>query len=292
MLAANRIRRTSLDQIRILTTDRGDMRSAIRIAPIAFVLLVAILSPWITPYNPLRVVGQPSEAPGTAHWLGTDPTGFDVFSQLVAGTRTDVIMAFMMVVVASTIGVSFGLIIGLHESDPRMRGFLCRSIARFFDFIQALPSIVVCLAAISFYGAKPLTLIVSVGIVLCPIQMRLVRTEVLRIRSEAYLDAARIAGLSELQLTVKHVLPNSIWPALENSTVLFGIGIIIMSALGFLGIGLPPPTPEWGAMISHGAADVSVGRWWSAGFPTLALIFTVSSLVMASTVLFPKRRGS
>ena len=263
----------------------------LRLAPIAFIVLLALLSPWLTPYNPLRVVGLPSEPPGAAHWFGTDPSGLDVFSQLVAGARNDVIIALLMVLVASGIGVPFGLALGMNEAAGGSRGFLARSMSRCFDFIQSLPSIVVCLVAVSFFGAGVTTLVVSVGLVLSPLQMRLVRTEVMRVRSEAYLDAARIAGLSELRLTIRHVLPNSCWPALENTTVLFGVGIIIMAALGFLGVGLPPPTPEWGAMISRGVADASVGRWWSAGFPTFALILTVGSVVMASVVLFPKRRG-
>ena len=179
----------------------------------------------------------------------------------------------------------------MNESAGGLRGLLTRNVARFFDLVQSLPSIIICLAAVSFYGANPATLIISVGIVLCPLQMRLVRTEVMRVRSEASLAAARIAGLPEWHLTIRHVLPNSCWPALENSTVLFGISIILLSALGFLGVGLPPPTPEWGAMISRGASDVAVGRWWGAGFPTLALIFTVSSIVLASGVLYPKRRS-
>ena len=263
----------------------------LRLTPIAFIVLVAVLSPWLTPHNPLRVVGPPSAPPGETHWFGTDPSGFDVFSQLIAGARNDVVMALLIVLVASGIGVSVGLALGMNEAAGGLRGFLARNISRSFDLIQSLPTIIVCLVATSFFGAGVMSLVVSVGLVLSPLQMRLVRTEVMRVRSEAYLDAARIAGLSEVKLTILHVLPNSCWPALENITVLFGVSIIIMASLGFLGVGLPPPTPEWGAMISRGVADASVGRWWAAGFPTLALFLTVSGVVMASVVLFPKRRG-
>ncbi len=196
----------------------------------------------------------------------------------------------VVVCLASGLGVSLGLLLGMNESARGVRGFLARGAGRVIDFVQALPAIVIGLVAVTFYGASLLTLICAVSFILCPIQMRLVRTEVLRVRFDAYLDAARLAGLSEFELTLRHVLPNSCWPALENLTVLFGTSIILLAALGFLGVGLPPPAPEWGSMIARGATEASSGRWWAAGFPTLALALTVSSAALSSAVLFPKRR--
>jgi peptide/nickel transport system permease protein len=200
-------------------------------------------------------------------------------------------MALLVVFLASSIGIALGLATGMNESAGGLRGLAARGVVRVIDFAQALPAIVIGLVAVTFYGANIVTLICAVSVILCPIQMRLVRTEVLRVRSDAFLDAARMAGLSEFELTLRHVLPNSCWPALENVTVLFGTSIILMAALGFLGVGLPPPAPEWGSMISRGAAEASSGRWWAAGFPTLALALTVASVVLSSDVFFPKRRG-
>lgn len=179
----------------------------------------------------------------------------------------------------------------MNECMGGVRGHLARGAGRVIDFMQALPAIVIGLVAVTFYGANVATLICAVSFILCPVQMRLVRTEVLRVRFDAYLDAARMAGLSEFQLTLRHVLPNSCWPALENVTVLFGTSIVLLAALGFLGVGLPPPAPEWGSMIARGAAEASSGRWWAAGFPTLALALTVAGVVLSSAVLFPKRRS-
>jgi peptide/nickel transport system permease protein len=150
------------------------------------------------------------------------------------------------------------------------------------DLTQAIPAVVIGLVMVSFYGASETTLILAITIIVTPIQSRLVRTEVLKVRSEAYLDASRMAGLREFHLTMRNVLPNSSWPVMENSSVIFGVAIILTAALGFLGVGLPPPKPEWGSMISRGASDAEVGRWWSFAFPAIALVFTVASAAMGT----------
>jgi peptide/nickel transport system permease protein len=263
----------------------------LRLLPLGLIVAIAVAGPWLVPYDPIHVVGPASVPPGAMFWFGTDSSGLDVFSQTLVATRTDLAMALLVVCLASGIGVALGLVLGMNESAGGLRGLAARGLGRIIDFVQALPAIVIALIAVTFYGANIVTLIGAVSIILCPIQMRLVRTEVLRVRSDAYLDAARVAGLSEFELTLRHVLPNSCWPALENVTVLLGTSIILMAALGFLGVGLPPPAPEWGSMISRGASEASSGRWWAAGFPTLALALTVASVVLSSAVLFPKRRG-
>ncbi len=264
--------------------------AGLRLLPLVLIVLVAIGGPLLAPYDPVRVVGPTSLPPSARFWFGTDSSGLDVFSQTMVATRTDMVMAMAAVLLASGFGVSVGLLLGMNESSGGLRGLLARGAGRVMDFVQALPAIIIGLVAVTFYGASLLTLICAVSFILCPVQMRLVRTEVLRVRFDSYLDAARLAGLSELELTLRHVLPNSCWPALENLTVLFGMSIILLAALGFLGVGLPPPTAEWGSMIARGATEASSGRWWAAGFPTLALALTVASAALSSTVLFPKRR--
>jgi peptide/nickel transport system permease protein len=183
------------------------------------------------------------------------------------------------------------LLIGMQESRRDVFGVVARAVARTLDLMQAVPAVVVGLAMVSFYGASKSTLILAISVIVTPIQSRLVRTEVLRVRSEAYLDAARMAGLSEFQLTVRNVLPNSSWPALENASVIFGVAVILTAALGFLGVGLPPPAPEWGSMISRGASDAAVGRWWSFAFPAIALVLTVASAACAAATLMRWNRS-
>jgi peptide/nickel transport system permease protein len=261
----------------------------LRLAPVLLVFVVTVIGPWVTPFDPRRVVGNASLPPGAPYWFGTDSSGLDVFSQLIAATRTDSIIALMVASLATGTGIALGLFLGMNESSESWLGRLSRGVARVIDFVQALPPILIGLMAIAFYGTQQLTLTLAIAFVLSPIQIRLVRTEVLRVRSEAYLEAARMAGLTEFELTLRHVLPNSIGPVLENATILFGVSIILAASFGFLGVGLPPPAPEWGSMIARGASDASAGRWWAAGFPVLALGFTVTGVALAAPILFPRR---
>lgn len=260
------------------------------LVPALLFLGLALIGPWITPWNPRAVVASPHIKPDGSHWFGTDATGLDIFSRVLAATRNDIQIALMTAVIATVIGISLGLVIGMNESKGRLLGPAARFLARALDLMQAIPTVVIGLVLVAFFGASVRTLIVSLVVILFPIQARLVRTEVLRVRGEAYLDAARMAGESEFRLTVRHVLPNSSWAALENSTVVFSVAILITAALGFLGVGLRPPTPEWGSMIAGGASDAAVGRWWSALFPAAAMTLCVVAYSHAGHRLFGRRQ--
>jgi peptide/nickel transport system permease protein len=207
---------------------------------------------------------------------------------VIAATRVNVLIGVLVTVLATGAGIIVGLAIGMNESRRGPLGLLARGTARSVDLLQALPAVIVGLVIVAFYGASVPTMILAIAVIIFPLQARLVRTEVLRVRSEAYVEAGRVAGLGEFRLIVRHVLPNSSWPALENTAFVFGVAVILTAALGFLGVGLPPPAPEWGSMLARGASDASVGRWWSATFPTIALILAVSSVALAYSAVFGK----
>lgn len=263
-----------------------------RLVPAALLLLVAVIGPSIVHYDPVRIAGPGSLPPDARFWLGTDPSGLDVYSQVAAATRLNLTIALLVVLLSTVIGIVFGLLIGMNEARRGLFGLAARGLGRFVDFAQAIPAIVIGLVMVSFFGASAATLILGISIILTPIQARLVRVEVLRVRSEAFLDAARMAGTGEFLLAARHVMPNAARPAFANISVIFGVSIILTAALGFLGAGLPPPTPEWGAMIARGATDAAVGRWWSAGFPFLALMFSVVAVSLAFTAWPPRRAGA
>jgi peptide/nickel transport system permease protein len=263
---------------------------ALRLAPAAILVIVAIVGPLVAPYAATKVAGTPSIPPGSQFWFGTDSSGLDVFSRVLVATRLNVFIGVASTLLATVVGILIGLLIGMQESGRGPIGLLARGIARALDLLQALPAIIVGLIVVAFYGASTTTIILAISIIVMPLQARLVRTEVLRVRNEAYLEAARIAGLSELRLTLRHVLPNSSWPAVENTPFLFGVAVILTAALGFLGVGVPPPTAEWGSMLAQGASGASVGIWWPASFPALALIGSVGSVALAHSAFTGKLR--
>jgi peptide/nickel transport system permease protein len=275
--------------IRPVGSRRSRWRLGLSLTPLAIVVIFTVIGPWITPYDPEMVVGSASAAPSGKHWFGTDSSSLDVLSQTLAAARTNVTIAALVMVFATVAGAVLGLVSGMNEAHGGPRGLGARALTRVTDFVQAVPAMLVGLVAVAFYGASVTTLVVALSIILSPLQARLVRTEVLRVRTDAYVDAARMAGLSEIRLTIKHVLPNSCRPALENASVLFALSIILTASLGFLGAGLPPPQPEWGSGIARGATDAAVGRWWPATFPTLALLFTVAAVATASSAIFRRR---
>ncbi|ORM34072.1 ABC transporter permease [Williamsia sp. 1135] len=259
--------------------------------PAVVLVIVAIIGPWIIPYSATEVVAKPDLSPGTdGHWFGTDSAGMDVFSRTVAATQNNLLIGVLTTLAATGVGVLLGLLVGMNESRSGPIGWLSRGVSRAIDLIQAIPAIIIGLVLIAFFGATIPSLVFALSVILMPNQARLVRTEVLRVRGEAYLDAARISGESEFAVILRHVLPNSSWPALENASLVFGSAIILSAGLGFLGVGLNPPTPEWGSMIAAGAPAAAVGRWWPAMFPAIALALTVFAVTAVGQRFFNDER--
>jgi peptide/nickel transport system permease protein len=260
------------------------------VTPFVVLVLIALIGPLFLPYSPTTVVGPSSESPSAKFLFGTDSAGMDVFSRTIAAARIDLLIGLAVTLFATSIGILLGLLVGMNESKASYRATLARGTARVVDLVEAVPAVLMGLVIVSFYGASVATLIIALSIILSPLQVRLVRTEVLRVRRESYLDAARMAGDSELKLTFASVLPNSSWAALENSSVVFAISIILTASLGFIGVGLPQPTPEWGSMLARGTSDALVSRWWSSAFPALALAFAVVGASLAAHTVFGKVR--
>jgi peptide/nickel transport system permease protein len=263
-----------------------------RLFPLGAVVLIAVIGPFLVPFDAERIAGPVIQPPGGTYLFGTDSAGLDVFSRTVVAARTNLVIAAFTTVGATLIGLVLGLTIGMSESARGIRAALARGSARLVDLLEAVPAIVAGLIVVSLYGNSSVTLTCAMAVILAPMQIRLVRTEVLRVRGEAYLDAARMQGMSATELTVRHVLPNAAKPALENTSVVFALSVILTAALGFIGVGLPPPTPEWGSMLTRGVSDALSGRWWSAAFPALALAATVASVSMAARALFGSRERS
>jgi peptide/nickel transport system permease protein len=259
--------------------------------PAAMLLVLTVFARLVVPYDPEKVVGSANAAPSGSHWFGTDSTGMDIFSRTIAATQVDVTLAVMVTVFATLLGLFVGLILGTNESRGGTSGLAGRGFTRFLDLTDAIPPLVVGVVTVGLMGASVASLSVALAFIMMPNQARLTRAEVLKVRGDAYVEAGLMAGLRPSQVTVRHVLPNSVRPAIENCSNIFGYSIIVLASLGFLGIGLNPPTPEWGNMISSGVSNVMLGTWWPTFFPALILMLAVIAAASMTGALTRLSRG-
>jgi peptide/nickel transport system permease protein len=260
------------------------------VLPALLFVLMAVVGPSLVPFDPERAIGPASAPPDGTYYFGTDRSGMDVFSRTIAATRLNLVIAVSVTLFATIAGSLLGLALGMNEAKGGVLGLIARGGSRTLDLVQSVPVLLIGLVAVAFFGRSPTVMIITIAVLLLPNQARLVRNETLRVRSEAYLDAARLAGASEFTLTRKHVLPNSIGPAINNMSVIFALAIIITAGLGFVGAGVQPPTPEWGTMLSIGSPDVQAGRWWAAFFPAAFLALAVAAVSIANGVFMRQRR--
>ncbi len=208
----------------------------------------AILAPWIAPYPPLEMdllnPYAPPFSPG--HLLGTDNFGRDILSRLIHGGRISLFVGFVVVGIASVLGTSLGLMAGY------LGGWVDNLIMRLVEIFYAFPFLVLVIAVIAVFGPSIFNVMWVLGLVSWPLYARLVRAQVLALRETEYVEAARAAGVGHARIMFRHILPNSLTPILVTAT--FGIpeAILASAALGFLGLGVQPPTPEWGIMIAEG----------------------------------------
>lgn len=259
--------------------------------PFGILVLITLFARVIVPFDPERVAGPSNLAPDATHLFGTDATGMDVFSRTIAATQINLLMAFLVTIFATVLGLIIGLIVGMNEATTGVFGIAGRGVNRFIDLTDAVPPLIVGVVVVGLFGPSVLSLSIALSLILLPNQVRLTRAEVLKVRGDAYVDAAVMAGLRPWRIMLRHVLPNSARPAIENSSTIFGISIIVSASLGFLGVGLNPPTPEWGVMISSGVSDVMLGGWWTTLFPALALCIAVASASGVTGALTRLTRG-
>ncbi len=231
--------------------------------------LLAIFAPWVTPHDPVQQqLVQSLQTPSAEFWLGTDHLGRDVLTRILYGTRISLFIGIAAVVVGMGIGIPLGVVSGFYGRATDM------VIQRIADIMFSFPSILLALALVAVLGVGLNNVIIAVGVAIIPIFIRLVRGQVLAVREEAYVDAARAIGASDLRILVRHVLANSWAPIIVQATISIGITILVAAGLGFLGLGVPSPTPEWGAMLGEGRNYIYSHPHMST-FPGLAIFLAV-----------------
>lgn len=253
------------------------------------VFMIAVLAPVISPHNPLEInIGIRLKPPSLAHPLGTDALGRDILSRIFWGSRVSLLVGAISVGIGLTIGVPLGLISGYYM------GKIDYLISRAADVLLSFPSLILALAISAALGISIVNAMIAVGIVMAPGFTRLARSVVLSIRENEYIQAAKAVGARDSAIILRHVLPNSLAPVVVQATISLAFAIIIEASLSFLGLGVQPPTPSWGSMISDGRAYLRTAPWIST-FSGLAIMITVLSLNLFGDglrdALDPRLRG-
>ncbi len=241
-------------------------------ALVLLVVLLALLAPLISPYDPIQANQRSSlEPPSSAHPMGADRFGRDVLSRVLWGGRWSLPVGFVSVGIAAICGVTLGLLAGYYG------GTVDALIMRFVDLRLAFPSILLALAIIAVLGGSLFNVMIAVGIAAIPEYVRVTRGTVLSVKEREYVLAARLVGCRDQLVLVRHILPNVGAPLIVLATLGMASAIITGSALSFLGLGIRPPIPEWGNMLADGREFLQRG-WWIACFPGLAIMLTVLSI--------------
>jgi peptide/nickel transport system permease protein len=211
------------------------------------------------------------QPPSGDHWFGTDELGRDILSRLVHGTRISLMVGFIAVTISLAIGAPLGAIAGFYEK--RFSG-LSAVIMRFTDILDALPSILLAITIVTALGQTMFNMLLAVAIASVPGYVRIIRSSVLKIKSEEYIEAARAIGLRDWEIILYHVLPNCVGPILVHATMKVASTILSIAGLCFLGLGIKPPTPEWGLMLSAGRSYLR-DAWWMTFFPGFCIMLVV-----------------
>lgn len=231
---------------------------------------VALMAPYITWYDPLSTNPSISLArPTLDHPMGADFMGRDLYSRIMFGARTSLVVAFG----ATILGVAIGVLIGL--SSGFFGGTFDLIVQRFIDMLQALPTLILALAMAAALGPSLTNTMIAIAIPKLPSIARVVRANTLSLREMPFVEAARAMGMSEIRIALRHVLPNTLAPLIVLATAGLGSAILVEASLSFLGLGVPEPHPSWGRMLSESAAEYARTAPWLVIFPGLAITLAV-----------------
>ncbi len=257
----------------------------------AAIILAAVSAPLLAPYEPLKSDSRAmSKSPNERHFFGTDQIGRDVLSRVVYGSRASLTVAIGAVLFGTTLGALWGLASGYFGGRVDIVS------QRIIEFLQSFPDLILAMAIAMALGAGIGTVIIAIAITRIPFGGRVIRAVVLSLKELSYVEAARGLGASHLRIMLRHILPQCMAPYLILATTHLGVAIIIEAALGFLGVGIPPPTPTWGNMLADSLNAGLVPPWWLVLFPGLAITITVLAFNLLGDgirdILDPRLRGA
>lgn len=256
---------------------------------LVLMLICAVAGPTIAPYNPdasnsARVLLPPN----WQNLFGTDQYGRDILSRIIAATRLDLLIAATAVALAFSIGTVMGMLAGYFG------GWADRLVGRMSDTIMAFPLFVLAMGIVAALGNTAVNIVYATAIINLPVYARLARTETNVLRNAGFVEAARVSGNSEMRILLRQILPN-IMPILTvQISLTLSYAILNASSLSFIGLGVRPPTPEWGIMVAEGASNIISGEWWAVLFPGLAVMVAVFCFSLLGDglrdIIDPRRR--
>jgi peptide/nickel transport system permease protein len=250
------------------------------------IILLSLLAPLIAPYDPEQAnAAAVLVSPNSSHVMGTDVSGMDIFSRVIHSGRIDLTIALFGTLVSLLIGSPLGLIAGYFSGTKGVWGWISEGIMRSADVLQAFPVFVLAIGLVAALGQSVRNVIIAIAFVNAPIYLRLLRTQALSLRERRFVEAARVAGNSELRIVFRHILPNAAAPAIVQLSVNMGWAVLLTAGLSFVGAGVEVPTPEWGSMIAVGAQNMITGQWWPALFPGIAIALTVLGFALVGDSL-------
>lgn len=272
---------------------RRDRFAVTGLAVIVLMILLAILAPWLTPYAG-QGRGEPNvverlQPPSAAHPFGTDPFGRDVLARVLFGARTALVAGISIQVVSVVSGTVLGALAGYFGD------WVDEIIMRITDVFLAFPPLLLAMTVAAVLRPSLRNSILAISLTWWPWYTRIARGQAISVREREYVKAARGIGVNDLTIIYRHILPNILTPLLVQATLDLGAAILTVSALSFLGLGVPSPTADWGGMVSEGRVYVQSGRWWIPTFPGLALFLTIMAFNLLGdgiqVVANPRARG-
>lgn len=263
--------------------------TALAFGMFAFFVGSALVGPWLVPYDPLATNSAMAlSPPSLSHWFGTDNLGRDVFSRVIVATRLDLIISVAAVALSFVIGSVLGAVAGYYG------GLTDTVLNRILDTIMAFPLFILAMGIVAALGNSVANIIYATAIINIPFYARLVRAEVNIRREAGFTLAAKLAGNSDLRVLALHIFPNALPPMMVQVSLNLGWAILNAAGLSFIGLGVRPPTAEWGIMVAEGANFIVSGEWWLALFPGLWLMLAVFTFNLMGDglrdIVDPRRR--
>jgi peptide/nickel transport system permease protein len=272
--AVRPVKRVGVSQWRIAGRRlRKNRLAMIGLAVMALLYWATLMAPFLAPFDPNvqgNIVLERYLSPSGEHLMGTDKFGRDVLSRILYGARISLTIGFLAVAISITLGTLVGAVAGYF------RGLADTLIARFIDMLLSIPRLILILVVVAIFQPSIWVVIAVLGLTGWEGSARIVRGQFLQLREQEFVQASRALGYSDPRIILRHILPNTLAPIIVIATLNIGNTILLEAALSFLGLGVQPPTPSWGSMVSDGR-DAMITAWWISTFPGLAIVATVVS---------------